>query len=279
MDNNKNAEPALRIYWITDLHFKDAVTGQPDAEGAIHRERHYYAAKQKMVQAVEHMNRDKPELVICTGDINDGKQPFDSFMELWDRIEADKRIVIGNHDTPNGYASIVQQLGCSRLPSVAGSVFNHSLVLSKDGLRVKVILLDTNIGDDGVHLNGGVQGTIQPEALHWLEQELSEGNEELVLLFTHNGLGGPASYFNQQHVQRFVEMVESAAEDKQSLQVINLAGHHHVHPVAVEKHISPHIRFINGVAMIAGETSSVNVVEIYKDGSFGLTYKEVGYWR
>ncbi|GIP36137.1 hypothetical protein [Paenibacillus sp. J2TS4] len=37
------------------------------------------------------------------------------------------------------------------------------------------------------------------------------------------------------------------------------------------------LTFINGVAMIAGTTSSVNIIELVPDGTYRLDYRQVGF--
>jgi 3',5'-cyclic AMP phosphodiesterase CpdA len=165
----------IRIYWMTDLHLKDDVIGRPEAEDAIRRERHYYAAKDKLWQAVSMINRDKPDCVICTGDMNDAVQPYDTFTEAWDRVPEPKAITLGNHDLGSEYSAIVEQLGYRDRPVVAGSHFNRAFVLQKGEAQARVIVLDTNIGQDGRH-RSNVEGTIQDDAFRWLEDEMRRRN-------------------------------------------------------------------------------------------------------
>ncbi|WP_158301793.1 metallophosphoesterase family protein [Paenibacillus mesophilus] len=269
------APDALHICWMTDLHLVDAVTGQPQAEGAIRGNRHYYAAKPKLRQAVDTINKERPDYVICTGDITDHVQPLASFQEEWDRIVVPKDLVIGNHDLDNGYLSLVEQLGYTKRPVVAGSVFNCSLCLQKGAIRVRLLLLDTNIGEDGIHRVGTYEGALQEEAIAWLEHEMRTCPESLVLLFSHHGMAGPLKYFHQPDVARYYAMVDRVAEAKQSFQLIHCAGHHHVHPVAEIQVRTPYETFINGVAMISESHSFMHVLSIAHDGTWTLSYREL----
>jgi 3',5'-cyclic AMP phosphodiesterase CpdA len=266
----------LRVYWLTDLHLKDEVTGLPEAEGAVKRDRFFYASKDKLRQAADIIIREKPDYVVCTGDITDSMQPFASFREEWGKITVPKDITLGNHDLPNGYASIVEQLGYEERPIVAGSKFNRAFSLQKGGVQARIIMLDTNIGEDGVH-RANVEGVIQEDAFRWLEEEMNCCAEELILVFSHNGIGGPEKYFDQQHVERFKEIAENAASARPGLHIVNLAGHHHVYPTAVVKELAPQLTFINGVAMICQQSSFINVVKVKADGTITLDYREVGY--
>jgi 3',5'-cyclic AMP phosphodiesterase CpdA len=267
---------SIRIYWITDLHFKDSVTGKPEAEDAIRRERHYYAAKDKLWQAVEMISRDKPDCVVCTGDMNDAVQSFATFTEAWDRVPEPKAITLGNHDLHNEYSTIVEELGYGDRPVVTGSHFNRSFALRKGDAQARVILLDTNIGPDGQH-RSNVEGTIQEDAFRWLEEEMLGCAEKTILVFTHNGLGGPAKFFDQQHVERFTELANRVAAEKPGTHIYNMAGHHHVHPTAVVKELAPHFTFVNGVAMIAEAVSYINIVTVRAGGGIDLDYGEVRY--
>jgi endonuclease/exonuclease/phosphatase family metal-dependent hydrolase len=269
------APEALHICWMTDLHLVDAVAGQPQAEGAIRGNRHYYAAKQKLRQAVDTINKEQPDFVICTGDITDRVQPLASFQEEWERIVAPKDLVIGNHDLDNGYRSLVEQLGYATRPVVAGSVFNRSLSLRKGALRVRLLLLDTNIGEDGAHRVGTSEGALQEEAIAWLEQEMRTCPEALVLLFSHHGMAGPTKYFHQPDVARYYAMVDRVAEAKPELRLLHCAGHHHVHPLAEIQVRTPYDSFINGVAMISESRSFMHVLSIAQEGTWTLSYREL----
>lgn len=99
--------------------------------------------------------------------------------------------------------------------------------------------------------------------------------EQLILVFSHNGLGGPEAYFNQEHVQRFARLSERIASLETGKRIVNFAGHHHVLPRALIKELSPHYTFVNGVAMIAGVQSYLHVIEINADGVWHLDYPEV----
>lgn len=267
----------MKIYWMTDLHIKDSVSGCPKAENGTHRDRHYYAAKDKLQHALNIINKEKADFVVCTGDITDGIQPLTTFKEVWDKIDAPKELTIGNHDLSNGYISLVKQLGYEDRLTVARSKFNCSIPLQKGSIKARLIFLDTNIGEDGQHRTNSVEGAIQEDAFQWLENELCSCQEKTILVFSHNGLGGPVKFFDQQHVQRFKDIVDKAAIVKGEIKIINLAGHHHVHPVAVVKEMSPNLIFINGVAMIVGSSSCLNVVSLKGDGRFELEYREVKY--
>ncbi len=267
----------LTIHWMTDLHMKDRVTGKPDHPESIFAERHYYASVDKWRQAVDIANTEMPDLFICTGDIVDEKQDLASFLEHWDHIRSRKEFVPGNHDLDNGYLSIVRQLRYQDAAIIAGSYFNRSFSLVKARNRARVILLDTYVGQDGEHRLGSCLGTIEEDAFEWLEEEMRECSEPVILLFAHNGLGGPEEYFDQEHVNRFVEMTERLNAGSTQKRVYYFAGHHHVHPKAFVKEITSHLTFVTGVAMVVGERSYLNVLHLETTGSISLSYREVSY--
>ncbi len=269
-----SAQDSLRLYWMTDIHLVDELTARPEAPGAIWMERHYYASLDKLRQAVDIANLEKPDCVICTGDVIDRAQPLDSFMKEWRRIEPPKAFVIGNHDLDIGGEAFEEQFGISNEPLTAGSRFNRSIAMRNGEAAARVLLLDTYIGENGKRLYDTCEGTIAGEAFEWLEKEILACEEKLILLFSHNGLGGPEEYFDRKAVVRFMELASRATARGKKL--INLAGHHHVYPAAVVKEMQPGFTFINGVAMICDSSSSVNVVEVFADGSYRLDYRKVG---
>ncbi|MBD2860630.1 metallophosphoesterase family protein [Paenibacillus oceani] len=265
----------LHLYWLTDLHLVDAVTDQPDAEGAIRGNRHYYAAKQKLRKAVDTIQKEQPDVVICTGDITDHKQSLASFLEDWERITVPKEVVIGNHDLDNGYVSLVEQLGYAERAVIARSVFNRSVALQKGKVRVRLLLLDTNIGVDGQHLVETSEGALQDDAIAWLEHEMSTCPESLVFLFSHHGMAGPAHYFNRQDVARYNAMIQRIALARPDFQLVHCAGHHHVHPHAEIRELTRYETFVNGVAMISEAQSAIHVVSIASDHTWTLSYRKV----
>lgn len=180
---------AVRIYWVTDLHFKASVDGDPDAEGAIGSGvRHYYSVSQKLDQFVADVNADQPDLAICTGDIIDDADDFDMFTERWDRITVTKELTIGNHDLVIPYNTVVQRLGYEDRPDVAGSKFQRSFTITNGRFGVRVIVLDSNIDSSGNHASiFNTAGLVYPDAYDWITSELQEADERVVLMFMHHG--------------------------------------------------------------------------------------------
>lgn len=264
----------LRIHWMTDIHLVDELDGRPEAPGAVWMERHYYAARDKLRQAVDIANRELPDFVICTGDVIDRAQPLASFLREWNRIESPAAFMLGNHDLDIGGEAFETQFGVADHPLIAGSRFNRSMTVRSGYTAVRMVLLDTYVGEDGRRLYETCEGTITQEAFAWLEQEMMACPEKLILLFSHNGIDGPREYFDRQAVAKFLKLAERIA--RQGKTILNLAGHHHVHPVAEVREIQPGFTFINGVAMIAEAVSSVNVIEVRPDGSYRLDYRQVG---
>lgn len=267
----------LVIHWLTDIHLMDSVEGKPEAKGAVWKNRHYYASRDKLRQAADIICREGPDLAVCTGDMTDGIQPLIAFVREWSRISCPKEIMIGNHDLPNGRDALERQLGYENQPLIAGSRFNRSFAMHKGGIRLRIVMLDVNAEEEDALREDSCKGLIREDAFLWLEQELAQAPEKMALVFTHNGIYGPESYFEPSHAVRFTEMIEKLSRSKPDLQVINLAGHHHVHPQAIHKSITPHLSFINGVALIVGPVSYVNVLTILEDGSMTLDYREIAY--
>lgn len=265
----------LTIYWMTDIHIVDELTDRPDAPDAIRGERHYYAAVRKLSQAVDWINAEQPDLVVCTGDVIDRPQSLKTFAREWDRIAVPKVFMLGNHDLEAGYEAIEVQLEHSEHPLIAGSRFNQSLRLSIGRVQARLILLDTYVEENGAHRYDSCEGTITEAAMSWLKEQMLQCEEQIILLFAHNGIWGPVEYFEQDAVAAFAEIVDQAVQ--RGKRFIHLAGHEHVHPEAVVKMIGHNATFINGTAMINGPVSYMNVINIREDGSFELDYRKVSY--
>ncbi|WP_167859389.1 metallophosphoesterase family protein [Paenibacillus cymbidii] len=265
----------LTIHWWTDLHLRDELTGKPEAEGAIWMERHYYAALDKLKMSVDIANAERPDLTVCTGDVIDRKQPLLAFAQMWDRVAGPKAFMLGNHDLDAGYDSVVRELGCEERPVTAGSRFTCSFPLYRGQTRARVLLLDTYVDAEGRHRYDTCEGTIGEAAFAWLESEMTICAETVVLLFAHNGIDGPEMYFDPRHAARFRELASRVVGSGKRL--YHLAGHHHVYPLAVVRDVLPGYTFVNGVAMIAGSRSSVNVLTLDERGELAIDYRAVEY--
>ena len=271
----EESEQFLTIYWMTDIHIVDELADKLNVPEAIRGKRHYYASIRKLMQAVDCINEEDPDFVVCTGDVIDRPQSLISFINEWSRIKVPKAFMYGNHDLEIGYESIEEQLGYADKECIAGSRFNQSIRLSNGRVHARLILLDTYVEEDGTHRYDSCEGTISESALDWLNQQMMLCEENIILLFAHNGIWGPIEYFDQKAVSAFTKIMNHATDKGKTF--IHFAGHEHVHPKAVIKRIGIKSTFVNGVAMISDPVSYVNVIKISEDGTFFLEYREVSY--
>lgn len=223
-------EEAVRIYWATDSHYDHAVEGDPDAPGSIVvGTRRLYTAGAKLRHFVDLANASGAEAVIHTGDMIDKHaQSVDEAVAIWDGLTVPSYVTPGNHDFQNGptYAQWVTALGYGGRTENAGSAFNHSASVERDGFAVRLITLDSNINDQGNH-QSLIAGRLHADARSWLASELSSCPEDDVIIAIHHGPQDVASgYFNASDADAYRLVVE-AAVDSRGLKVHTLFGHNH----------------------------------------------------
>lgn len=130
------ASDPIRIFWVTDNHLK---YGDPVLE-------------ERLAWFVEEVQRDKPAIVIHTGDAIDGKRgretaikEIERFAYYWDQIPDSvvSLFVPGNRDIGSGYETAEEDwlFYSGNTEKIAGSFFNRIVDYHDDGIRLRFILL------------------------------------------------------------------------------------------------------------------------------------------
>lgn len=194
----------------------------------------------RMSKFVDSVNILKPDLVLNLGDyiMNYGSSPemLDLAWPEWNRIEAPKEFVMGNHDAAfynagaytSVYDSLINGIGYADRPVICNSVFNRSFSVTRGGISLRVIMVDSNINADGTH---GVlfTGALQDDALAWIASELANCEENVVFLCMHHG---PHRYdipnnFNADDAVALRDIVDAAVLSRPTLKVYTFFGHSH----------------------------------------------------
>jgi len=129
------ADP-IRLFWVTDNHLK---YGDPVLE-------------ERLAWFVEEVQREKPAIVIHTGDAIDGKRgretaikEIERFAYYWDQIPDSvvSLFVPGNRDIGSGYETAEEDwlFYSGNTEKIAGSFFNRIVDYHDDGIRLRFILL------------------------------------------------------------------------------------------------------------------------------------------
>ena len=129
------ADP-IRLFWVTDNHLK---YGDPVLE-------------ERLAWFVEEVQREKPAIVIHTGDAIDGKRgretaikEIERFAFYWDQIPDSvvSFFVPGNRDIGSAYETAERDwlFYADRAEEIAGSRFNRIVDYQNGGIQLRFILL------------------------------------------------------------------------------------------------------------------------------------------
>lgn len=269
------------IYWTTDTHILAHVSDNPESSEAIKvGKRYIYTAERKFRRWVNRVLLERPDLAVHTGDTVD-YYTADShavFMQEWERITTPKLLVPGNHDLANTtYGEIVERFGVGDLPENARSKFNQSYTFQKGELTLRILTVDTNIGDDGEHL-ARPTGYIQSDAAQWVENELSSAGEKVALIFMHHGPSGPSSYFDNASLGRFNQALENARLANRSLIMYVFWGHHHPFGDWFPSHaLALRTMGISGAALVDNLMGRFTILRIAQDGGLRMESGSISY--
>lgn len=257
MLDKRLATEALRIYWTSDIHVRGDIDNNPAGTGAIDGPRLYYAASQKIDGFVAAVNADLPDLAVCTGDIIDRDNlngDYAIFTSRWNTIDGDvqKEVVPGNHDMVVGYDTILPILGYDAKDVVAGSRFNQAFSISNAYLSARVLMVDTNMADDGTH---GVlmAGKLPPDVQTWITGELAACTDDVLLIFSHHGphdYGKDPTMFDATDAAEIKAIVEAAVTANPALKVWWFFGHDHISGAREQYELGVSLPGIQGAAQV-----------------------------
>ena len=148
---------------LTIAHISDIHAGSP------------YFVPSLMDRVVVELNELEPDIVLCTGDLTEMgfRQDYVTAKEYWDRIEAPRIVIPGNHDARNvGYVHFEQLFGPRW----------HSLMIDD----VHIVALDSTEPD----LDHGQIGRAKYE---WLREEYSRPAAFRIFMLHHHLLPVPGT--------------------------------------------------------------------------------------
>lgn len=215
-------ESGIRFGLLTDLHY---------ANRSSSGNRYYKDTFNKLKEALAEFERHKLDFIIELGDMKDqGNTPnreetlgfLQEIETVFQSFPGDIYHVLGNHDmdsiSKQDFLSYTKNSGF-----VKGKNY-YSFV--KKG--VKFIVLDANYRKDGTDYNTGnfnwEEALIPKHEVIWLEQELQEGNEPVVV-FIHQLLDTKSGLYPGLYVLNAVEIQAMLVKSKRVLAVFQ--GHHH----------------------------------------------------
>ena len=180
---------------LTIAHISDIHAGSP------------YFVPSLMDRVVVELNELEPDIVLCTGDLTEMgfRQDYVTAKEYWERIQAPRVVIPGNHDARNvGYVHFEELFGPRW----------HSLVIGD----VAIVALDSTEPD----LDHGQIGRAKYE---WLRQEYSRPAAFRIFMLHHHLLPIPGTGRERNIVYDAGDLLEVLQECDVNLV---LSGHKHV---------------------------------------------------
>ncbi len=248
-----DVRPLLRVGLMTDLHYADK---EPT------RTRFYREALAKLDEAVEHMNREKPALVVELGDFIDQADSVEKEIEWlktmeshFARLSMPRHYVLGNHCV----GTLTKQEFAQHTKAVGGYA-------SFESGGVTFLMLDACFREDGTpyeRKNFHWQDANLPKAeLSWLESELSQASGPVIVL-AHQRLD-----LDKAHAVRNAAEVRALLEKSGKVLAV-FQGHSHKNDY---QQIAG-IHYTTLVAMVEGsgtENNGYTMLEVLADGSLRL---------
>ncbi|HBJ83544.1 MAG TPA: alkaline phosphatase [Verrucomicrobiales bacterium] len=248
-----NARPLLRVGLMTDLHYADK---NPT------KTRFYREALAKLDEAVEHMNREKPALVIELGDFIDQADSVEREIEWLKTMESHfakltmpRHYVLGNHCV----GTLTKQEFAQHTKAAGG----HAAFVQNG---VTFLILDSCFREDGTpyeRKNFNWQDANLPRSeLAWLESELGKAGGPVIVL-AHQRLD-----LDKAHAVKNAAEVRSLLEKSGKVLAV-FQGHSHKNDY---QQIAG-IHYTTLVAMVEGtgmESSGYTMLDVMGDSSLRL---------
>lgn len=269
--------PHFRIYWTTDHHVwsvNDGGPGEdPEAPNATLGTRWFWIAPSRLRAFVAAVNAahalGEVDYVLHSGDMLQSGVDWAFWNSMWDDLDPDipQIVVPGNHDFAGGsdYAVVAAGLRRDTEPMIARSQFNRSFQASGSGVEARIIVFDTNMDAEGEH-KPITAGIIHPDVLDWLEEEIGDSPEDLVLLISHHSPHETVGHFDPASALALRSVVEAAVASRPTLRVVSLFGHYHAPNLRVWKQLGPNLPGYSAAAACEDTAADYCVVKVY-DGA------------
>ena len=248
-----DAKPLLRVGLMTDLHYADK---------APTKTRYYREALAKLDEAVEHMNREKPALVVELGDFIDQADSVEKEIEWlrtmeshFARLSMPRHYVLGNHCV----GTLTKQEFAANTKAAGGFE-------SFEAAGVTFVSLDACFREDGTPYSrknfDWKDANVTEAELAWLEAELGKASGP-VIVFAHQRLD-----LDKAHAVRNAAEVRSLLEKSGKVLAV-FQGHSHKNDY---QQIAG-IHYTTLVAMVEGtglESSGYTMLDVMPDSSLRL---------
>lgn len=281
-------EQGLRITWLTDTHTWSEVDDQPEHPLATSGgDLYFYTAGKKLTQAIDYITSNPPHFTLHTGDMQERGRDFPFFMDFWGDIPGPKALTLGNHDVAftveageTKHDVAAAGFGRAGAPLLGGSRFNQSIPLSGNGVNARLLILDTNIHDTGLH-EAASKGYLQAPALTWLAGELAASPEDIILIASHHG---PHSWwsgrFDQADAEAIAALVDAEVAARPNRRIRGIFGHWHIHHhVRTFDNLGPNFPALLAPCMVDRIDASFLDLYVDRDGYLTWDKRDVHYFR
>ena len=236
LKNKSIKENLFKLTVFSDSHINTEAVDDETYPNLSSPPMYYYTARKKVEDVVGYVNENKPNVLLCLGDVIDGENwdsSFDMFMSYWDTVDISikKAISAGNHDyyykIPDDpvHEYVAGKLGYGERAYVAGSKMQESFAVYHSihdrSFGVRFINLDTNITAEGTF--NGVGSYISTEVLNWIENELLNCPENLAFIFSHKG----RNFLEEQSRIGLETTIANVLNGRPEMKIYRLYGHTH----------------------------------------------------
>jgi len=220
---------SVKFAHITDVHISD-------------RDRSWSTvvslAPQLLQNAFQYVNAiDDLDFVYLTGDVLDTgtRTEAEAFNRVMETLQKPWHFIPGNHDgyvdpnhpialTPEEAVMMIDpRMGQDRTPEAQRSYYSREV---KPGVRV--IGLDSRLAEDW-------SGLVDAQQLAWLEHELNQTRNDVVILAVHHPLHALGPHNSRGRFPKFIcengDRVEALLDRFPNVKVV-LSGHHHANHIS-----------------------------------------------
>lgn len=173
----------------------------------------------RMEDFLKYMKKIKPDAIMQMGDFAYPGDKNKTVIDLFNNAHQQRMHVIGNHDTDSGYT---KQQCCDYWGMPA-----RYYVKEVNGIRF--VILDGNDKGSPTH-KGGYPSFINNEQFSWLEQQLADSSQPLIIV-SHQPLAGAAAVDNADKIQELL-----GEYSNKILLAVN--GHTHIDSLVTVKNVN-----------------------------------------